>query len=89
MGLAVVITARERAVLQLLCRGFTRVEIAARLGITLNTVKNHLANMRRTTGCSNIAQLSSFAVASKLVRQSSVKQATASRRRNRPLEANP
>jgi PAS domain S-box-containing protein len=39
------LTLREREVLELICGGFSDVEIAAQLGLSRNTVRNHVATL--------------------------------------------
>lgn len=45
------LTAREMEVLRLIALGFSSKEIAWRLGISLFTVKSHLAGIRQHTPC--------------------------------------
>lgn len=44
------LTAREREVLERICRGMTDAEIAADLGLARNTVRNHVASLYSKTG---------------------------------------
>jgi DNA-binding NarL/FixJ family response regulator len=44
------LTAREQQVQRLVAKGCTNSQIAERLGITTRTVKNHIANGKRTLG---------------------------------------
>jgi DNA-binding CsgD family transcriptional regulator len=49
----VTLTVREEQVLLELCKGFVRKEIATNLGVSIDTVKFHLKNIRRKVpGCS-------------------------------------
>ena len=48
---------REREVLALVAHGYTNPEIAAKLSISLQTVKNHLHNIYWKTGVGNRAEL--------------------------------
>ena len=41
------LTARERQILELMCRGFTDARIADALGLSHHTVRNHLASVYR------------------------------------------
>lgn len=50
-----VLTARERELLGALANGWTNLQIAARTGITRNTVKYHLKNLYDKLGVSNRA----------------------------------
>lgn len=45
-----VLTARERDVLGLMCEGANDAEIVAKLGLTRNTVRNHVARIYNKTG---------------------------------------
>jgi DNA-binding CsgD family transcriptional regulator len=51
--IATSITARELDVLELVAEGYTNEEIAARMGISLNTVKNHLSRLFDIFGVTN------------------------------------
>lgn len=56
------ISAREREILLLVGHGFTSKEIAERLGIRLNTVEVHRANLMRKLNAANVAILARWAV---------------------------
>ena len=47
MAAAVRLTAREAAVLRLLARGCTYLQVADRLGVSMNTVATHVKNIYR------------------------------------------
>lgn len=50
------LTEREKVVLGLVCEGLTNVQIAARLGISRETVKSELRRMFRKIGATNRTQ---------------------------------
>lgn len=56
------LTDRERDVLAWIARGSTNAEIAARLGISVHTVKTHVRNIMHKLALDNRAQLAAFAV---------------------------
>ncbi len=56
------ISPREREVLELLTRGATNKEIANTLGISENTVKNHLRNILEKLHLENRVQAAAFAL---------------------------
>jgi RNA polymerase sigma factor (sigma-70 family) len=56
------LTAREREVLMLLTQGSTNKEIASSLGISENTVKNHLRNILEKLHLENRVQAAAFAI---------------------------
>jgi DNA-binding NarL/FixJ family response regulator len=56
------ITAREKEVLQLICKEFTTAEIAKQLFISERTVDGHRNNLLLKTGCRNTAGLVLFAI---------------------------
>jgi len=61
------LTDREREVLQLVAQGLTNKEIADRLVITENTVKNHLKNILAKLHLENRVQAAAYAVQQGLV----------------------
>ena len=62
-----VLSARESEVLALVVSGCSNREIAGELGITRNTVKNHLRNILVKLGVKNRAQAAAYAVSHGLV----------------------
>jgi DNA-binding CsgD family transcriptional regulator len=56
------LTAREVTVLQLVARGLSAKEIAARLVISPKTARNHVEHIYAKAGVSNRAQASLFAM---------------------------
>ena len=54
------LTAREKTMLAALARGRTNTELAAELGISINTVKFHLRNLYEKLGFRNRAQAIAF-----------------------------
>lgn len=61
------LTRRETEVLRLAAAGLRNKEIAARLEISPNTVRNHLASAARTLGMSSRTQMAMCAVTRGLV----------------------
>ena len=61
------LTERQTQVLQLAVLGFTAKETARQLGISKNTVDEHLGEARRRAGVATKAQLIAWAVASGIV----------------------
>ena len=62
-----VLSARECEVLALIVKGCSNREIAGELGITRNTVKNHLRSILAKLGVRNRAQAAAYAVSHGLV----------------------
>ncbi|MBA9007546.1 response regulator transcription factor [Thermomonospora cellulosilytica] len=60
------LTGRERQVLAMVGAGLSNGEIAARLHLGVTTVKTHVANLMRKTGCPNRIRLAVLAVRSGL-----------------------
>jgi DNA-binding NarL/FixJ family response regulator len=58
---------RELEVLQLICDGHSNREIAARLGLSVNTVAVHRANIMNTLGVHKTAELVVYAIKNGLV----------------------
>jgi DNA-binding NarL/FixJ family response regulator len=58
---------RELEVLQLICRGLSNREIAAKLGLSVNTVAVHRANIMNTLGVHKTAELVVYAIQNGLV----------------------
>jgi len=56
------LSAREKEVLQLVVKGATNKDIAAKLYITENTVKNHLRNILEKLHLENRVQAAAYAV---------------------------
>jgi DNA-binding NarL/FixJ family response regulator len=61
------LTPREREVLQLICDGLSNREIAARLGLSPNTIAVHRANIMNTLGVHKTAELVAYALQNGLV----------------------
>jgi DNA-binding NarL/FixJ family response regulator len=57
---------REQEVLELLTKGLTNKEIGNKLGITENTIKNHLKNILAKLHLENRVQAATFALQKKL-----------------------
>jgi len=62
-----ILTPRERQVLQLITKGFSNRQIAARLQISIKTVETHRGNMMRKLDVHDRAELVKFAIDSGLV----------------------
>lgn len=58
---------RELEVLQLICNGHSNREIAAKLGLSVNTVAVHRANIMNTLGVHKTAELVMYAIKNGLV----------------------
>lgn len=58
---------RELEILNLICKGYTSVEIGEMLGISNRTVDGHRAIMMEKMGAKNTVQLVTFAIKNKLV----------------------
>ncbi|HNV96344.1 MAG TPA: response regulator transcription factor [Bacteroidales bacterium] len=58
---------RELEILELICKGYTSVEIGEMLGISNRTVDGHRAFMMEKMGAKNTVQLVTFAIKNKLV----------------------
>lgn len=56
------LTAREKEVLQLICRELTNQEIAERFSVSVRTIEGHRNNLLLKTGCRNTAGLVMFAI---------------------------
>jgi DNA-binding NarL/FixJ family response regulator len=63
------LSARELEVLQLICDGKPNKEIAATLGLSINTVAVHRANIMNALGVHNAAELVAYALQKGLVTQ--------------------
>jgi two-component system response regulator DctR len=53
---------RERQIVALICEGYSSKQIAAKLEISVNTVANHRACLRRKTHASNTAEMIRIAI---------------------------
>ncbi len=62
-----IFTDREKEILDLAMKGYTGKEIAGKLFISLNTVRNHKQNMMEKTNTPNIASLIDYAFKSEVV----------------------
>ena len=56
------LTAREVEVLRLVAAGESNAEIAARLGVTINTVERHVVNVYRKIDARGRADATAFAI---------------------------
>ena len=61
------LTPRELEVLQLICNGLSNREMAAKLGLSVNTVAVHRANIMNTLGVHKTAELVVYAIQNGLV----------------------
>ena len=61
------LTPRELEVLQLICNGLSNREIAAKLGLSVNTVAVHRSNIMNTLGVHKTAELVVYAIQNGLV----------------------
>jgi DNA-binding NarL/FixJ family response regulator len=61
------LSARELQVLQLICDGMPNREVAATLGVSINTVAVHRANIMNALGVHNAAELVAYALQNGLV----------------------
>jgi two-component system, NarL family, response regulator DegU len=61
-GIPVELSAREKEILQLICKQYSTAEIAAQLFLSARTVEGHRNNLLQKTGCRNTAGLVLFAV---------------------------
>jgi DNA-binding NarL/FixJ family response regulator len=61
------LTHREQEVLNLICQGFSSMEIAVKLFLSERTVESHRANLLDKTGCRNSLSLVLFAFRNNLV----------------------
>ena len=61
------LTARELEVLQLICTGLSNREVAAKLGLSVNTVAVHRANIMNALGIHKTAELVVYAIRNGLV----------------------
>jgi DNA-binding CsgD family transcriptional regulator len=50
-------THRQLEILNLLCKGYTSKEVAARLGISVKTAETHRSNIMRKSGVDNTVRL--------------------------------
>jgi PAS domain S-box-containing protein len=58
---------REIEILELICAGYTNMEIAEKLFISQRTVDSHRANLMSKSNCTNTAELVVYAVKKKIV----------------------
>jgi DNA-binding NarL/FixJ family response regulator len=63
----VVLTPREREVVQLLAEGQRNKEVARRLGVTVKTIETHRAAIMRKIGAGSIADLVRYAVRKRMI----------------------
>lgn len=62
------ITDREKEILELICKGYSSIEIADKLGISQRTVEGHKAHLFEKTGTKNTASLVVFAIKNGLIK---------------------
>jgi DNA-binding NarL/FixJ family response regulator len=62
----IIITPREKEILELICEGLSSSEIAARLFLSERTVENHRASLLDKTGCRNSLSLVIYALRNNL-----------------------
>jgi DNA-binding NarL/FixJ family response regulator len=64
------LTPRQREILQLIAEGYTTKDIAKKLGLSMNTVEVHRANLMDRLGIHDIAGLVRYAISSGIVQSS-------------------
>jgi DNA-binding NarL/FixJ family response regulator len=57
-----ILTDREVQILELICHGYSAMEIASKLYLSKRTVEKHRANILEKTGCHNTAKLVAWAM---------------------------
>ena len=67
-GLSVRLSSRENEILELICKGFSNIEIASELNISKRTVEKHRSNILEKTQTHNTASLVMYAIENKLVK---------------------
>jgi len=63
----ITLSQREREILELLCQGYSSMEIAGKLFLSERTVENHRASLLDKTGCRNSLSMVLFAIRNNLV----------------------
>jgi DNA-binding NarL/FixJ family response regulator len=63
----ITLSQREREILELLCQGYSSMEIAGKLFLSERTVENHRASLLNKTGCRNSLSMVLFAIRNNLV----------------------
>lgn len=63
----IVLTAREKEILGLICEGLSSSEIAEKIFLSERTIENHRANLLDKTGCRNSLSLVIFALRNNLI----------------------
>ncbi|WP_430817640.1 response regulator transcription factor [Carboxylicivirga sp. RSCT41] len=61
------LSSREREILVMFCKGYTRPEIAKRFHISERTVDKHKENLLAKTGCKNLIRLVIYSIKNELV----------------------
>ena len=61
------LTSREREVVQMIAEGLANKEIAAKLGLSIKTVKNHRSNLMDKLDLHNTAEITQFAIKNNLI----------------------
>ena len=64
---SIIISEREKQVLELICKGYSNVEIAIELGISKRTVDGHRSRLFDKTGAKNSPNLVLFAIKNNLI----------------------
>lgn len=67
-GPSVGLSSRENEILELICKGFSNIEIASELNISKRTVEKHRSNILEKTQTHNTASLVMYAIENKLVK---------------------
>jgi DNA-binding NarL/FixJ family response regulator len=67
-GPSVGLSSRENEILELICKGFSNIEIASELNISKRTVEKHRSNILDKTQTHNTASLVMYAIENKLVK---------------------